>query len=391
MDFASDDSDPFAATPASTVISDDIQDDIDQFLDTMSRPERTYTGDQHELASFPFYVRHSAAFSSLSYGPVMQPAILPEPSTSTQSMPPIYYGSSTPRSMAPTYHVSASDAASDASSPQSDATLVASPPMSHWDSRVQEPYEEASTLRSATQRSYGNTVESPVDPHALIPRVYGYQASHVGVTSPTDSFTKPEYAASAFASGRRDIRDGNGELQHDGGPGLAAALYDETHRSRDVGVDTDTSATASTSTVSPESSPDTTAPPQRRSTGSSRRRRAASQSSSKPYDSPPPLDRPYACAYEGCSFGEISCRSDVAMRDRCSTDVLHTVTDRTHNLRQHVENVHTGVRPHKCADCGQGFKREFDLKRHRISYHTTMVSPRRKDSEGKTATARKQT
>ncbi|TFK79816.1 hypothetical protein K466DRAFT_667955 [Polyporus arcularius HHB13444] len=176
----------------------------------------------------------------------------------------------------------------------------------------------------------------------------------------------------AVAYSMRDT--GKGELQHDGWH--AAAPYDSL-LPRHVEVDADTSAAAPTFPVSPGPVPKS---PQSQS------KRGASRETSSPDDSPRAYkEKPYACEYEGCVFGEDASRSGIAMVDA----VLYADTDRANNLTQHVKDVHLKLRPHECPVCGTPFKRKSDLKRHHISYHTDQGSPRRKDAEGKTATARK--
>ncbi|KAI0689940.1 hypothetical protein C8T65DRAFT_834514 [Cerioporus squamosus] len=182
--------------------------------------------------------------------------------------------------------------------------------------------------------------------------------SDISLVSESSSTTRssPSEEYPAVSSHVHDI--GKGELQHDGW--RAAAPYDSL-LPRHVGVDADPSAITSTSPVSPGPDPDVAASPE------SQGERGASREASSP-DSPElNKGKPYACEYEDCSFD----------------------TDRLNNLTQHVKDVHLGLRPHGCPECETRFKRKSDLKRHHISYHTDMGSPRRKDAEGKTATARR--
>ncbi|RDX44397.1 hypothetical protein OH76DRAFT_1409117 [Lentinus brumalis] len=53
-------------------------------------------------------------------------------------------------------------------------------------------------------------------------------------------------------------------------------------------------------------------------------------------------------------------------------------SDRTYNVKQHIEGVHLGLRPFKCLaqGCTKAFGRNYDMRAHYQSFHTDLPSLR---------------
>lgn len=358
---------PDASLYATTSSLDDLEHEITRFLDDMSHLDPQETGmtgsgtDHLKRAYTPTPQWAQDAFPSY-FDRSSQPAGLrgDMPSTPSKTLPPTYC-------VSPSLDTAVD---SEAYSPHSDISFVTS--STTWSSPSEEHFEEVSKHPDGAQEVY-HRVEQPTH-QAPEPRRVDDQESLAYVrTMQPDPLAMPGYPA--VASSVLDI--GKGELQHDGW--RAAAPYDSL-LPRHVGVDADPSAITSTFPFRPGPDSDVAASPE------SQGERGAGREASSPSDSPGlNKGKLYACEYEDCSFGELVSSSSIARVDA----VLCTDTDRLNNLTQHVKDVHLGLRPHGCPECETRFKRKSDLKRHHISYHTDMGSPRRKDAEGKTATARR--
>ena len=302
MDCTSDKS-SLAAYFVAGVNSDDFQEEIAQYqeevaqyLDTMSH--RAYA--EHETTPFPPYMGNP--YGSQYYDRYVHPAGLPGPPMTTLSVP-----------LVDRYHSSSSARAYASSPPYSDTTtLVASPCTSNWDSPIPESYEDTSMYPHQAQRSYGNPVDSPVHsplPHVVYARHPSTSLHSRGLYSASGSVTTRDYLASGYVADGPP-RVGNRELQHDGG--RSAAMYDTCH-GWDIGVAADASTTASTSTASYDSAPNSATLPQSK-TRSGRGRRSR-QETSEPDVGAPSLAKPFACAYDDCKYGENSFDSNPAPFD----------------------------------------------------------------------------
>ncbi|RPD75576.1 hypothetical protein L226DRAFT_49212 [Lentinus tigrinus ALCF2SS1-7] len=249
----------------------------------------------------------------------------PSPSfQSSFSLPPVSSTTPAPEE----YYCSPADTMYDVPTPRSDTTLLASP---------------VAMVSTEEKNSEGGRVQLPDVPEESTPdqlseyHWYGFQlhdhdASSVSSADPFMIHGRPI-----------DVRDGEQQCG-----GLAAAPEDWFHsHPQDVGVSADPSAVASTSTTVPD--PEVLAL-------SSKAQKSRRRKAKKTSDISPKKEKKHVCLYEGCSYA----------------------SDRSDNLKKHVNERHLGLRPFKCeaGGCNETFKRKYDLKGHYQSYHTDLPSLR---------------